>query len=213
MATGKIDREQWERQAQPGELGFHLQQAHIIDLETDAGREWTHWGFARDDFAGRVVMDAGCGPGLMAAWFTGVSKLIALDPLLSEYRQVAGHNLDLADIALSRPMESLDCELAKSVDVVFSRNALDHVYDFMLAICNIATYLRDGGFAWLSFDLADEPRDDLHSLVMDRAYCEAAFAECDLAITQHHVGGLPSGRRSYHPVGEAHSWWLRKELE
>jgi len=219
MGGENVTADFWATVSQPGELRYQVSRP----VPPQAPGPFTFLGrfeFESEQFRGATVVDIGCGPILHSSWFSG-AELVALDPLANEYRvHVPWNRLDLAKEVYSCPAEELVPGLVGRADAVVSINALDHGYDFRLAVSNVAAYLRPGAIAFLSFDLHDQA-DDLHPLVLSREFCESAFADAGLCVERHSEGlkgnedqpGQPGQpRRSYGSHGTAHHWWLRKEL-
>ena len=106
-------------------------------------------------FDGKVVVDVGPGPlGFPDACPARIS--IGVDPLAERF---AAHGLLLPDspaIYLSESIESIPL-VSGSVDVVVSRNCLDHVDDPRAAIASMQRLLRRGGTLILAFDVEHTP--------------------------------------------------------
>jgi SAM-dependent methyltransferase len=95
------------------------------------------------------VIDVGSGPLTPLAW--GVEQklidLVALDPLAAVYAFL------LKLYRINFPVKSVPCYAEdllefcapESIDIVYSRNALDHVRDAELCIGNICTILKTNG--------------------------------------------------------------------
>lgn len=99
------------------------------------------------------ILDIGCGPISVLAW--GVEQklfnLVAIDPLAKKYLAL------LKKHKISYPIKPIKCtgeELSsffpkKSFDLVYSRNALDHVSDVKKCIKNIYEVLKNNGVFYL----------------------------------------------------------------
>src|SRR5439155_7878163 len=103
-----------------------------------------------DFFAGKVVVDIGPGPlGFPDACPARVS--IGVEPLAERFRE---HELLLESDALYLARGAEDVPLVSgSVDVVVSRNSLDHVTDPDAAMSEARRILRPGGRLLLSVDV------------------------------------------------------------
>lgn len=99
-------------------------------IRDDGDKYLRHLGVPADVFAGTSVLEIGCGPVPYALCFTGCD-ITGLDPLAGLYQQV-GYPLT----SYSPRMKYLTAGgekiplLDRSVDVVLSVNAIDHVDDF-----------------------------------------------------------------------------------
>ena len=95
------------------------------------------------------VLDVGCGPLSPLAWGVDskILDLTAVDPLADVYRfLLRAYRLDFPVTPVRCPVERLLSRFApESFDVVYSRNALDHVEDADACIANICALLRKNG--------------------------------------------------------------------
>lgn len=201
--VGKTDLLSWVSIAQPGELRFYAQHPPF-DVEAFVAGQWARFGFARDAFAGQVLIDLGCGPTVQAAWFTGVKRLIAIDPLAVRYSEhVPWNRLHLAHKVYTYAAEERIKAIVGKADALISRNALDHGFDFGQSARNIAAYLKPSGFAFISVD-CHEPADPLHQMRLTPDHCESCYAAAGLLIEKHATSPA-------HGHGQSHQWWLRKQ--
>ncbi|MFL5779696.1 MAG: class I SAM-dependent methyltransferase [Thermoleophilaceae bacterium] len=117
-------------------------------------------------FAGRVVVDVGPGPlGFPDACPARVS--IGVEPLAERFRE---HGLLLHDtpaVYLAVGAEAIPL-VSGSVDVVVTRNSLDHVTSPPAVVAELARILRPGGELLLSVDV-DHPATatEPHTLTLD----------------------------------------------
>lgn len=98
-----------------------------------------------DAFAGKVVVDIGCGPMANVLVFEG-AQIIGVDPLVNVYREI-GYPIDeYSDriTYLANRSENIDLPDA-SVDAVISVNAIDHVDDFEASAREIKRILKPSG--------------------------------------------------------------------
>jgi SAM-dependent methyltransferase len=145
-------------------------------------------------FTGRVVVDVGPGPlGFPDACPARVS--IGVEPLAERFRE---HGL-LIDgspaVYLATGAESIPL-VSGSVDVVVTRNSLDHVTSPAAAVAEIARILGPGGTLLVSVDV-DHPSTatEPHSLTLDavRELLAAFDVEREDVRDEAHGGG--GGRR------------------
>jgi len=99
-------------------------------------------GLEPNSLAGKTAVDIGCGPHGCIGLFTGGIR-IGVDPLCKSYARhfdLASHNvIYLASHAEDMPL------IDGSIDVVTSRNSIDHVDDPARVIADIARILKPGG--------------------------------------------------------------------
>lgn len=205
-------RDEWERQAQEGELRFHKRDRwrQTADFAAQTDRLFRHFGFRPDDYAGKTVIDVGAGSKLRTRFFTG-ARLVVVEPLADRFLAEI-RTCDLADAAEvhSRPAEQLIESLVGTADLVVSINVLDHCYDFPLIVENIRRYLRPDGLAFLSFDMHAEA-DEMHPLSLTEETCTPIFAAAKLAIEKVTigVGDALGGPQTYGHGPYALNYWLR----
>jgi len=110
-------------------------------------------GVHQNSFVGKTLMDIGCGPHGAIGLFEAKFK-IGVDPLAKDYHQL--FNLPRQDIIyLSCEAENIPL-VDETVDVVISRNAIDHVDDIINTFCEIYRVLRKGGEIILSVNYQEE---------------------------------------------------------
>jgi SAM-dependent methyltransferase len=162
------------------------------------------------------VLDVGCGP-------TGRLKSrvpykgpkgwwVALDPLLRHYRAIPGtaEHLEGYDEDAVFPMEERQEHLVDRFDMIVSINALDHGFDLLRSLQNVAAYLRKTGLAVLSFDCFDEEIVDLtHPIRVSAVRAEELMNEAGLRIVKTSTGACLPGQTSW-GGGTHHHWWCKK---
>jgi SAM-dependent methyltransferase len=99
----------------------------------------------RDHFAGKTVLDLGCGPYPLSIAFEGC-HIIGLDPLVTEY-EAAGFPLsEFTDRVLFVRGFAEDMPFSSnSFDAIISVNSIDHVDDFAKASREISRVLKKDG--------------------------------------------------------------------
>lgn len=112
-----------------------------------------HFGLTAADFAGRRVLDVGCGPRGSLEWASGAARRVGLDPLVERYRSLGIDRHAMEYVAA--PAERMPFADA-AFDVVATLNALDHVDDPEAAIAEI-TRVAAPGAIWLVTVEVDHP--------------------------------------------------------
>jgi ubiquinone/menaquinone biosynthesis C-methylase UbiE len=125
-----------------------------FSLEENAIRTWAEADIERylnrllvrrDYFAGKRLLDVGCGPIPYALAFNDC-KIWGIYPLVDSYKRI-GFPLDRYSdrlTYLNASVEKIPCE-DNFFDAVISVNSIDHVDDFPLAAQEISRVLRPGG--------------------------------------------------------------------
>lgn len=167
----------------------------------------TTFGLSNVDYAGKNVLDIGCGPRGSLEWADMAALRVGLDPLADAYRKLGSDQHRMTYVAA--PSESIPFADA-FFDVVTSFNSLDHVDDLPATIAEIKRVTKVGGRLLLIVEINHPPtltepitlrRELLHDLrpefATDRAW------ECAMLAGQHNVyGSVLADRRATDP-GEA----------
>ena len=111
-------------------------------------------GLERDFYAGKDMLDVGCGPRGSLNWADVARRRVGLDPLADDYRALGTDAHPMEYVAAAA--ESIPFEDA-SFDVVTSLNSLDHVDDLDATIAEIKRVLRPGGHLVLAVEVGHEP--------------------------------------------------------
>jgi SAM-dependent methyltransferase len=112
------------------------------------------FGLTRDDYAGKRVLDVGCGPRGSLEWATMAAERVGLDPLAKSYLRMGadGHAMTYVEGRIEDPPFPPD-----SFDIVVSINSLDHVDDIAAAARELATVLAPGGLLLINTELNHAP--------------------------------------------------------
>ncbi|MBW3652290.1 MAG: class I SAM-dependent methyltransferase [Actinobacteria bacterium] len=157
-SKGDAEMGYWsERAAREGVLG----NAHYERVFT------TQFGLERSFFAGKRVLDVGCGPRGSLEWATGAAQRVGLDPLVERYRELGidRHAMDYVAAAAER-IPFADA----SFDVVATLNSLDHVDDVDAAVGEITRVAAPGATWLLTVEIGHPPTaTEPHSLAWDVA--------------------------------------------
>jgi SAM-dependent methyltransferase len=119
--------------------------AAVATVEVSLNRYPEALKIARDHFAGKRILDLGCGPYPLSIAFTDC-EIVGLDPLVRQYESVGFPLSEFADRVTFVRGFAEDMPFASgSFDAVFSVNAIDHVDDFAAAAREISRVLKPGG--------------------------------------------------------------------
>jgi SAM-dependent methyltransferase len=112
------------------------------------------FGLTKADYAGKRVLDVGCGPRGTLEWADGAVERVGLDPLVPQY----------AELGIDRHAMSYVAAGAESIpfadghfDIVTTFNALDHVDDVDAAIAEITRVAAPGGLLLLLVEVNHAP--------------------------------------------------------
>lgn len=141
-----VSEQRW-REAQRHELDFwqHWRELPAYQGLELAGYWWgerARFRLPPDFFAGRRVLDVGCGPVGMIHFLPEAALRVRLDPLLPEYQErlpLPAPRLSLAAAGEALPLA------AASMDVCICFNALDHMRDPGAALAEIRRVLKPEG--------------------------------------------------------------------
>lgn len=113
-----------------------------------------YFGFSKEDYFGKKILDIGCGPRGSLGWADGTAQRVGLDPLADRYLKMgaASHKMEYVNgnaEAIPFPEDYFD--------VVSSFNSLDHVDDLGKSMAEIKRVLASGGHFLLISDIHDKP--------------------------------------------------------
>jgi len=107
---------------------------------------------SKESLSGKVVVDVGCGPHGAISCFDAKLKY-GIDPLVNRYHKLFDlSNQDVIYLACGSEKIPL---IDGAVDLVISRNAIDHVDNVTKAVDEIHRILRQGGEILLSVNYQD----------------------------------------------------------
>jgi len=138
-------------------------------------------GCNKDSFADKIIVDIGCGPMGSLHLFNAKLK-IGVDPLARKYNKQFGLS-DHDMLYLSCPSENIPI-VSESVDVVISKNALDHVDNFHKTIDEIHRILKPEGSILFSINV-QEKRNICEPIVLNEKIIQKVFNnKFDYTITR-----------------------------
>jgi len=114
----------------------------------------TYFGFSRSDFAGKRLLDIGCGPRGSLEWATNAAERVGLDPLAEVYRLFGVDQHQMVYKAAGSEQIPFSNDY---FDVVSSFNSLDHVADLSATIAEIKRVVVPGGYFMLITDVGHKP--------------------------------------------------------
>jgi SAM-dependent methyltransferase len=148
-------RAAWRGLARRDELAFWRSRPGLV---ADSNREWVYtscFDVAREWYAGKRILDVGCGPRGSLDWATDAAERIGLDPLAHRYLELGvdpGAMEYVKGVAERMPFADA------SFDVVSSINSLDHVDDVRRAASEILRVLAPGGLVLVATELNHRAR-------------------------------------------------------
>ncbi len=99
-----------------------------------------------EDLAGRRLMEVGCGPGLVSAFFERLGfDIVSIEPEDRWFAAVTEYFALSPVRRLEVGIERLLPEHARSFDLIFSNNVLEHVDDFQKCVSILSACLKQGG--------------------------------------------------------------------
>jgi len=122
------------------------------------------FGLSRADYAGKRILDVGCGPRGSLDWIAEDAHADGIDPCANEYRNLNKPKMNLIQGNIE------DFQPEQGYDFVTSFNSLDHVDVLDKAIRNIFVVLNPGGSFLMLSDIHREPTD-----------CEPSAFDWDIA--------------------------------
>jgi len=128
--------------------GGTLKHAHYQQFYTEV------FGLTQADYAGKRVLDIGCGPRGSLEWADMARERVGLDPLAVDYQKLgaAAHRMYYVAAA------SEDIPFADGYfDIITSFNSLDHVDDVRQTIGEIKRIMRVGGVLLLMVEINHPP--------------------------------------------------------
>jgi len=114
----------------------------------------TFFGLTADDYAGRTVLDIGCGPCGSLEWATNARQRVGLDPLADQYRKLAEDRQAMS--YCTSPSEAIPFGDGH-FDVVTTFNSLDHVDDVGATIREIKRVTAPTGRILLIVEIGHAP--------------------------------------------------------
>jgi SAM-dependent methyltransferase len=112
------------------------------------------FGLTKDFYAGKRVLDIGCGPRGSLEWASGALERVGLDPLVKQYRQLGIDKHRMSYVAAGAEEIPFPDEY---FDIVTVFNALDHVDDVAAAIREMTRVAKDGATCLIIVEVNHEP--------------------------------------------------------
>jgi ubiquinone/menaquinone biosynthesis C-methylase UbiE len=105
-------------------------------------------------YAGKRILDIGCGPRGSLEWADVAAERVGLDPLVPQYLKMGAQHHKMTYVAASSDAIPFP---AGHFDVVCSLNSLDHVADFDKTVAEIKRVTRSGGLFLLVTEVNHPP--------------------------------------------------------
>jgi SAM-dependent methyltransferase len=105
---------------------------------------------------GKIIADFGCGPRGSLVWASAARLRIGIDVLADRYADEFTDNITSHGMIYVKSTEKVIPLPSAFIDVMFTMNAIDHVYDFPRMCTEILRILKPGGELIGSFNL-EEP--------------------------------------------------------
>lgn len=137
----------WERALAEGRAGRRIGEELLT----------THVGLDGAFYAGKRVLDVGCGPRRELDWADMTTERVGLDPLADRYLELLGPEAAARMSYVTGVAERMPFDDGH-FDVVVSVNSLDHVQDIGQAASEIKRVLRPGGSFLLLTELNHRAR-------------------------------------------------------
>ena len=121
----------------------------------------------RDHFAGKTILDLGCGPYPLSIAFEDC-RIVGLDPLVLDYEAAGFPLAEFTDrVTFVRGFAEDMPFPSQSFDAVISVNAIDHVDDFARAASEISRVLKKDGILRMQVHYHPPRKLEPHSLTDD----------------------------------------------
>jgi SAM-dependent methyltransferase len=169
----------------------------------------TRFGIERSWYAGKRLLDVGCGPRGSLEWAHDAAERVGVDPLADEYLRLNGGAHAMRYVrARAEELPFAD----GSYDVVSSFNALDHVEDPDRAIGELRRVLAPGGTLLLIVEI-DRGPTVTEPLTFDRSVVDAF----GIPVVSVHLAGQELGLyrdlEAGTPYAEGRPGWLAARLQ
>ena len=128
--------------------GLEHERAHYEHFFT------TFFGLTRSDYAGKALLDIGCGPCGSLEWATNARERVGLDPLADDYRKLARDEQAMSYCAA--PSEAIPFPDGH-FDSVTAFNCLDHVDDVDATVREIKRVTAANGRVLLIVETGHAP--------------------------------------------------------
>ena len=144
-SKGDVEMEYWRKRSEDEGT---LRNAHYERFYTSS------FGLTAADYAGKRVLDIGCGPRGTLEWADGALERVGLDPLAEEYRRFGTDRQAMTYVAAGA--EAIPFPDGH-FDIVTAFNALDHVDDVDAAIGELTRVARQEATGLLLVEVNHAP--------------------------------------------------------
>jgi|ERR1700674_1785091 len=114
----------------------------------------SHFGIEKQEYAGKSILDVGCGPRGSLEWADNAKETIGLDPLVDQYRKLGINSHKMRYVCA--PSEQIPFP-DEYFDFVTSFNSLDHVDDVDSTLSEMTRVLKSEGTFLLITEINHSP--------------------------------------------------------
>ena len=155
----------WKRRS---EMRFWMKQKRKEETLTNKHYIYpytTHFGLTVNSYAGKRILDIGCGPRGSLEWAETANQRVGLDPLADEYLKIGADQHAMEYVSEKSEQMPFD---DGSFDIVCAFNSLDHVEDVLETISEIKRVTTNGGMFLLLVEINHPPTaTEPHNLSVD----------------------------------------------
>ncbi len=135
---------------------------------------------------GKIVGDFGCGPRGSLVWTKTAALRVGIDVLADRYAEYFADNLLSHGMVYVKSTERVIPIPSDFLDVLFTLNAMDHVFDFATMCREVRRVLKPGGEFIGSFNLHEPPTPGEPQMLEESIVNDALLR--DMNILSYRVG-------------------------
>ncbi len=171
-----------------------------------------------DDFLkGKIVADFGCGPRGSLIWAGSAQLRIGIDVLANQYADEFTDNITSHGMIYVTSTEKVIPLSSGFVDIMFTLNAIDHVFNFPIMCSEILRVLKPGGEFIGSFNLEEpvtttEPQVLNEEIIKDNLLSKMevqSYRITEKGPREHPYTPFFSGKKLVYRQGQEGFLWVR----